>query len=732
MLRKNHLKAAIIVFMLFGIGPLVLFTSGSVTENTTDTHEFEEVIFITRKYQWEHWYANFGYFAFDENTKLYLPGSSLCKMNIKTGDFKVLFEDKTGTFRDPQVHYDGNKVVFSYRKGGTEDFHLYETDINGSFLRQITKGPWTDIEPTYLPDGDILFVSTRSDRWVNCWATQVANLYRCKSDGTGITKLSSNIEHDNTPWVLQNGQIMYTRWEYVDRSQVHFHHLWVMNPDGSKQTVLFGNQMTSIDNRGSCVLLDAKPVPWSSDTVLANYSPGHGQPEHGGYPVLVAINGGPDDRDAIVLPEERKELVYDPYPVNRNCLVASREKNVLFMDYDGHEKSIFTLPNDFSLEEQHIFEARPVMTRKKEPVVSSVLATNVDYGTFVLQNIYEGRNMRELEKGSIEKLLVLETMPKPINFTGGNEPMSYSGSFTIERIAGTIPVHEDGSAHFQLPANRPYLFIALDKDERAIQKMKSFTSAVPGEVVSCIGCHEKRTQAPANRGHIPFAMAGEPAIPEPVRGLPAVLDFPRDIQPILDKHCVKCHHPLNREGGVLLTGDHGPTYSHSYFNLMARFQVNDGINSSYPLSRPGMVGDKNSKLIKKIEQHHGGVEMNDDDLRTIRYWINTGALYPGTYGALGSGMVGIMWINEADLTPVQNETWENATKMIKNNCQDCHDQLMDHIIDERNLSWWSSRMDVSSGSMDVEKYKKAIPFSRHLIYNLTTSRKFKHFACPAL
>jgi len=467
------------------------------------------------------------------------------------------------------------------------------------------------------------------------------------------------------------------------------------------------------------VLIDAKPVPWTSDTILVNYSPGHGQPEHGGYPALIALNSGPDDINAVLLADERKELIFDPYPVNRSSLIASRKQDLLLMDYNGNERSIFTLPKDFALEDQNIFEVRPVMTRQRESIVSSALAKNADYGTFILQNVYEGRNMQGIEKGSVKKILILETMPKPINFTGGNEPLSYSGSFTIERIKGTVPVHEDGSAHFRLPANRPYLFIALDKNDRAIQKMKSFTSAVPGEVVSCIGCHEKRSFAPANTGHIPYAMAMDPAIPQPVEGIPAVMDFARDIQPILDRHCVKCHNPENREGGVLLTGDHGPTYSHSYFNLMARFQVNDGINQSFPLNQTGMVGDMNSKLIKKIEQHHGGVEMNPDDLRTLRFWINTGALYPGTYGALGTGMVGVMTINEADLTPVRNETWQKASALIKTNCQKCHDQLMDHIIDEKNLSWWSSRMDVTSGWSEEEKYKNAIPFSRHIIYNLT-------------
>ena len=103
----------------------------------------------------------------------------------------------------------------------------------GTGLRQLTDGPWDDIEPSYLPDGSIVFASSRCQRWVNCWLTQVAILCRSDVDGRNLQPLSSNNEHDNTPWPLPDGRILYTRWEYVDRSQVDYHLLWVVNPDGT-------------------------------------------------------------------------------------------------------------------------------------------------------------------------------------------------------------------------------------------------------------------------------------------------------------------------------------------------------------------------------------------------------------------------------------------------------------------------------------------------------------------
>lgn len=714
---------------------VLLGLSGSNTKvnDSGISVDFEEIIFVTRKMPKDgHWYANFGYYAFDASNKLYEEGSSLCKYNVKTKKLDILFEDEKGTFRDPQIHYDGERIIFSYRKGAEEHFHLYETDIKGSFLKQITSGEFSDIEPTYLPDGDIIFISTRCECWVNCWSTQVATLYKCKSDGSEIIKLSANIEHDNTPWVLPNGQVMYTRWEYVDRSQVHFHHLWVMNPDGSKQTVLYGNQTSAFNDPNSCLLIDAKPVPWSQDTILATYSPGHGRKEHGGHPVLISLTGGPDDRNSIqfVQKEKKKATVYDPFPISRNHIMASRQDKIVVFDHQGEERIIIELPKKYMSGGQHIFEARPVIARKREPIVASHLAENRDYGTVIMQNVYEGRNMSEVEEGSITDLLVLETLPKPINFTGGNEPLSYTGSFTMERIVGKVPVHQDGSAHFNLPANTPYLFIALDEKGSAVQKMKSFTSVAPGEVVSCIGCHEKRSHSPSNYGQIPKAMTKDPIFPEPVKGVPSVMDFPRDIQPILDKHCIKCHHPEKREGGILLTGDRGPVYSHSYFNLMAHFQVNDGLNHPYPLNKPGMVGDKYSPMIQKIEARHGDVLLSEDEILKIRYWINTGALYPGTYAALGTGIIGRMLNNNADQAPVENDAWMKASKVINKDCKGCHQELMSNVIEEKNLTWWRSRVDVSSGNIGQEKYNEAIRFSRHAIYNLDRPEKSTILLAP--
>lgn len=676
----------------------------------------DKIVFALRKTgQDGHWYANFGYYAHNAEEKAYTEDSKLCIYDIPSEEVKVLFEDTKGTYRDPQVHYDGNTILFSYRKGGEDDFHLYETDVNGSYLQQITDGPYSDIEPTYLPDGDIMFVSTRCNRWVNCWATQVAVLYRCKRDGSGITQISANIEHDNTPSVISNGQIIYTRWEYIDRSQVDFHHLWIMNPNGTKQRVLFGNQTSSVPS--ACLLIDAKQIPGTTDIILS-YSPGHGRREHEGYLAKLQTTKGPDDKNAITILDE-KTSIFDPYPIKDNLYLVSNGTALLLMDDDANKEAIFQLSKNWKKNNWKIFEPRPIYIRERENVIASSLAPYTGEGTFMLQNVYEGRNMHGVEKGSVKELLILESLPKPINFTGGNEPLTYTGSFTLEGILGTVPVEEDGSAYFKLPANRSFFFVALDDKERTVQRMKSFTSTMKGETTTCIGCHENRTNTPNNIGTRVLSLRRPASIPEPVAGIPKLIDFPRDIQPVLDKHCVKCHKPEKRKGGVLLSGNRGPVYSHAYFNLMAQLQVNDGYNQHMPMNKPGEVGDVNSALIEKIENKHGNTNLSPNEIRLIRYWINTGATYPGTYAALGTGMVGRMNRNVVDRTPVTNIAWDKARRIIKKNCKSCHHELMQDICSEENLTWWKSRNELANGKIELKDYKEKVRYSRHILYDLT-------------
>jgi hypothetical protein len=601
----------------------------------------EEIVFCLRVHGRDHWYANFGYYSAEMPVPLekyikkedgllwaYGEGGALCKLNLRTGEIKVLMHDERGGFRDPQVHYDGKKILFSYRPGDTHNYHLYEIDIDGSNLRRLTDGPDDDFEAVYLPDDSIVFVSSRSHRFVNCFYTRVTTLYRMNGDGSNIHPLSSNVEHDNTPWLLPDGRVIYMRWEYVDRSQLDYHHLWTMAPDGSAQAVYFGNQ------EPGTAMLDAKPIPGTGQ-VIASFNPGHGRPEHMGELTIVDPSLGPDTPEAAVA--IAKGMYRDPYPINQDAFLAVGVPGIAVVNREGMVEYIYQFRGDRGQMSCH--EPRLIRSRPREPVLAPRSDRSQATGRLFLSNVYHGRNMEGVEPGEIKRLLVMEQLPKPVNFSGGMQPLTIRGTFTMARLLGTVPVEPDGSAYFEAPALRSLFFVAMDKDNMSVKRMQSFTTLQPGETVGCVGCHEHRVQTPIPR--LDFSKTTLRQI-EPLRSIPDVIDFARDVQPVLDRHCVNCHSPEQREGGIELQGDYTPQYTVSYWTMYRNELVADGRNepkSDYP---PRAMGTSASPLMRYLEASHHDVNLSDVDKDTIRWWIESSAVYPGTYAALGTGTVSHM------------------------------------------------------------------------------------------
>ncbi len=686
--------------------------SEDIFESCREAGMPDEIVFCTRKHCFDgHWYANIGYYA-DNVCHLPWPmnsGGGLYAYNVRTKALRTILEDPAGNFRDPQVHYDGHTLLFSYLPAGKKHFSLYEIQSDGTGLRQITgqgedealKIPegvqsdtspdwrmsaerlgnrrdfsppgWDDYEAAYLPDGKIVFCSTRAKRYVGCWLTQVGTVYRCDSDGKNILPLSSNVEQDNTPWVLPSGKIIYMRWEYVDRSQVNYHHLWTMNPDGTQQTVFYGNL------HPGTTMLGPKPIP-GTRKIVCTFSPGHGIAEHYGYVTVVDPSKGPDTPQSAQR-ISRSANHSDPWAFDASHFMVASGDKILLLNARGQEQTLFQLPENLAKEGFLVNEPRPLAPHAREEVLTDQTDYTKDYGVLAMANLYKGRKMRDLQPGTVTELLVYETLPKPIHYTGGTEMMSIFGTFTLERLLGRVPVGPDGSAYFKLPANRPVLFVAMDEKGHCVKRMHSFTSVMPGESAICIGCHEERTQTPDSddRNRLMKRMRTRPDEIQPIDGLAklgpdfhGVFDFPRNIQPILDEYCVKCHNSRREDGGVNLSGHWSPLYTISYANLTWLRLFGDNRNRAESNFDPYKIGTGSSELVRLIEQKHQGVEMSEEDQKIIRLWIDAGANFAGTYAAEASGGVGYYMAN----IHVHNEKdWPETLAMrsaVSNRCDVCH------------------------------------------------------------
>ncbi|MCG8510958.1 MAG: hypothetical protein MI741_17180, partial [Rhodospirillales bacterium] len=296
-------------------------------------------------------------------------------------------------------------------------------------------------------------------------------------------------------------------------------------------------------------------------------------------------------------------------------------------------------------------------------------------------------------------------------------------------ILGTVPVEEDGSAYIELPAMRPVFFVALDENDMSVKRMHSFLSVMPGEVSSCVGCHEQRTRTTLPARTL-FATQRGPSRIEPITDVPDVIDYPRDIQPILDRHCVACHgYDKTERGGphagrLILTGDHGPMFSHSYYMMTIARLFSDGRNRPRGNYEPRQIGSSASPLLKMVDGSHYDAKVNEQEFNVLRLWIETGAAYPGTYAALGTGMIGGYAENRQVHTDWKWPTTHTGAQVIQHRCGSCHTKenrnvLPRAISDEAGVSFWQPQMT-----------DKRLKTSRHIVFNLTQPKKSLMLLAP--
>ena len=601
----------------------------------------DEIVFCTRPLAECHlMYGTFGEYADEYDKEIYPKGGSAIKaLNLKTGAVRTILEDKTGSIRDVRVSYDGKKLLFAWRKSGGV-YHLYEMNADGTAITQLTDGPDDDFDATYLPDGGLIFSSGRCRRFIPCNRVRTAILYRMDADRKTIYPVSSNVLLEDRPTVMPDGRIIYTRWDYVDRATETFRDLWTMNPDGTGQMVAYGGSPRPYQEFfAEC---DAMPIP-NSNKIVCTFSPAFGYRENAGKIMIVDLSGGPDDytmEKMISPPEIAKKLGWsignggnrcldglrDPYPLAEDCYFVAQNKSLFVMDDKGNMEKIYEDDKEI------VHDPRALRPRAKEPVMANRTDMEKATGQFMVTDVYESRNMKGVKRGTIKKLLIMEDLPKSASRHGWRG--EHGGHISLHRVLGEVPVEEDGSAYFEVPALRAVFFVALDEKGLAVKRMQNFTQVMPGEIQGCVGCHEKRTTSSikVKRSGLTMALKKPAAQIKPIEGVPEVYRYLRDIQPILDKYCVKCHSQDKASGKMILTGEWTEWHCVSYDRLYEFDQISRatgwkemGNHGSY------QFGTSASPLMRKIDGSHNDVKLTQKEYDTIRCWIESGAHYTGTY-----------------------------------------------------------------------------------------------------
>ncbi len=528
--------------------------------------DFHSVLFVDMPFpagsEWQHETRHrLGYMAVPGGRLLVLEGLS------PAGTLRQLMPQAplAGSFWRPDLSFDARKVLFCFKPHNEKSFHLYEIGIDGRGLRQLTDGLYDDLDPIYLPDGHILFCTTRAHTYVRCMPpTNAFVLARCDADGKNIYIVSQNNEPDYLPSLLHDGRVIYTRWEYTDKPLWRAQKLWTMNPDGTQVLMFWGNQSVWPD-----LMKDARAIPGSHRVMFTGSahhnwfagSVGIVDPTRGfnfphGITKVTADVPWPECGNGPVDPLECDQYhaagqyagYYSPYPLGEKDFLVSAhrgDKFVLYlMDVYGNRELIYEGT-------YNIFHALPVRPRPRPPVLADRVAWpqrperfHPQPGVLYSGDVYQNAppelraKARFLRIWHIDPKTYTYWYKRPYISTG--PVVSAVQSEGVKRLLGTVPIEPDGSVAFYAPPGKALHFQLLDEKHRALQTMRSFVGVMPGERRGCLGCHESHSRAPVTSSGS-LALRKEPRTITPPPWRDETVSFPRYVQPVLDKYCVKCH-----------------------------------------------------------------------------------------------------------------------------------------------------------------------------------------------
>ena len=563
----------------------------------------------------------------------------------------TLYRPDGGKFvGDMCPHFSADRLLVSMP--GTHDrWQVFEMGIDGTGLRQVTVGDQPDVDnfdACYLPDGRIIFCSTACHQGVPCvgGGSYVSLLYIMDGDGQNVRQLTFDQDHSWDPVVLNNGRVLFTRWEYSDTPHYFTRLLFHMNPDGTAQMEYYGSNSYWPNS-----IFYARPISGDPSKVVAIVSGHHGVRRMGEL-VIFDPNRGRHEADGVVQripgygkkvePIIRDTLVnrvwpkfLHPHPLSEkyflvSCQPTPRDAWGLYLADVFDNLLPICVADGYAL-----LEPTPVRTRAKPPVVRDRVRLSRQDAVIYMQDVYEGGGLAGVPRGTVKALRVFE-FHFAYRHMGGHIHIGIDGPWDVHRIAGTVPVHADGSAMFRAPANTSLAVQPIDAEGKALQVMRSWMTAMPGETLSCVGCHEPQNTTPVNRPT--SASMREPARISPWYGPKRGFGFEREVQPVLDEHCVGCHNGKPRPDGTRIPDFRAKKLVEGYkgrftpaYEALHRYVRRPGPESDYHLLTPLEYHADTSELVQMLQKGHHRVKLDAVAWSRLITWIDLNAPCHGTW-----------------------------------------------------------------------------------------------------
>jgi formylglycine-generating enzyme required for sulfatase activity len=479
-------------------------------------------------------------------------------------------------------------------------------------------------------------------------------------DGGNVRQLCFEQDHDFNPVMMDDGRVLYLRWEYADLPHSNSRRLFTMNPDGTGQGVYYGRN--SYWPNG---VFGARPIPGRPGQVIGIVAGHHGSHREGEL-VLFDVYRGRQEADGVVQripgrghkvePLVRDELTAaswpkfaHPFPLSDKYFLVSCKLNST-APWDLYLVDVFdNLLPLYHVDDYALFEPIPIKARPRPPIIPDQIDPKKNEALVYLVDVYRGPGLSGVPRGAVKRLRLFTYHYAYQGMGGLLGTVGLDGPWDIKRILGTVPVEADGSALFRIPANTPISLQPLDEQGKALQLMRSWLVGMPGETVSCAGCHEdQQSVSPVNLDTIARRTAANPI--QPWYGPARNFSFQREVQPVVDRYCLGCHDgPRGVEPdlrGTVLTSDYrssiagngggpgGRYFSVGYFEL-SRLVRRPGIESDMHMLRPGEYHADQTDLVRLLLKGHHQVRLDAESWDRLITWIDLNAPYHGTWTEIG-------------------------------------------------------------------------------------------------